>query len=344
MKINIPLIVILLTLFVVNLINITSIPLDNTINYVYLDNPNSVLISISDTDKLMYILCFFLMLINIYMSINYMLYRIHFKKSFAWLCCIIIIAALVFLIYSYIVEAETYKLFIENMGTVLRQYNPKSFTNNTNSFAAIILGGAFCSYAMYAVTNKPFFFLLGLFFCVNVVFPMSRICLVLSLALTLLIFAYKMFITWKGHAFRNINLIFLVTIFIAISALIMTNVTEVKEYIENVVFTNDSSINSRTPLWSLSISMVNHSHRFIGLGHGYFNTAFATILEGTLKMPHNLYVQTYGALGILGLIFLGVLICFILYRIFRLYKNNREAALVSIIGLFIVLTYYLVEG
>lgn len=61
MKINIPLIVILLTLFVVNLINITTIPLDNTINYVYLDNPNSVLISISDTDKLMYILCFFLM-------------------------------------------------------------------------------------------------------------------------------------------------------------------------------------------------------------------------------------------------------------------------------------------
>ena len=344
MKINIPVIIALLTLFIANVAVIASTPLEKTFEYVYRDEPGSTLVSIPSEYKVMYMFCFILMLLNIYISINYLISRLQFKKHFVWICLIGVAMGGFLLIYSYVTEGETYKLFLENMGTVLRQYNPKSLTNNTNSFAAILLGAGFCSYGLYAATKQHIWWMVGLFFCVNVVFPMSRICLLLAITLTLMIFAYKMIISWKGHEFRNLNLIFLVVLFLGMFAAMCYNVTEIREYIENVVMTNDSSIDSRTPLWKLTISMTQGLHRFFGNGHGYFNTAFSTILAGELKMPHNLYIQTYGALGILGLIFLGLLICYALYKIIRLFKNNREAALISIIGLLTVCVYYLVEG
>ena len=343
-RINIPLIIILSSLFIINLMVIITTPLENTFEYIYLENPGTTIVNITNEDKVMYILCFVLLLLNIYISFNYMIFRMQFKKQFAWICLIGILGGIFFVSYSYATEGETYQLFIENMATVLRMYNPKSITNNTNSYAAILLGAAFCSYSMYAITRKHLFWVIGLFFCVNTVFPMSRICLLLSMTLTLMLFAYKMIISWKGHAFRNLNLIFLVATTLTILVLVCYNVTEVREYIENVVMTNDSSINSRTPLWELTMSMTKDWHRYIGNGHGYFNTAFSTILAGELKMPHNLYIQTYGALGLLGDVLLGCLILFALYKIIRLYKNNREASLISIIGLATILVYYLVEG
>ena len=343
-RVNIPLIILLSCLFVINLIVIVTTPLENTFEYVYLEEPGTKIVTITNEWKVMYVLCFVILLLNIYISFNYMIFRVQFKKQFAWICILGIIIGFFLLIYSYVTEYETYQLFLENISTTVRTYNPQSLTNNTNSFAAILLGAGFCSYSMYAVTKKHIFWIIGLFFCMNTLFPMSRICLALSLALTLMIFGYKMIISWKGHAFRNLNLIFLVATTLAVLVLMCMNVTEIKEYIETVIMTNDSSINSRTPLWSLTMSMTQDWHRYIGNGHGYFNTAFSVILNGELKMPHNLYIQTYGALGILGDVLLGCLILFALYKIIRLYKNNREASLISIIGLATILVYYLVEG
>ena len=344
MRINIPLIIILSCLLIINLIVIVTTPLENTFEYVYLDNPGEILVTITNEDKVMYIICHILLLFNIYISFNYLVYRFAFKKQFIWLLLIIVTAGFIFLIYSYINEWETYKLFIENISTTVRTYNPKSFTNNQNSFAAILLGSEFACYGLYSATKKRFFWMIGLFFAFNTIFPMSRICLLLAIALSFMLFSYKMILTWKGHEFRNLNLIFLVAVGITIFVLMCKNVTEIKDYIENVIMTNDSSINSRTPLWHLTFSMTQGFHRYIGNGHGYYNTVFSTILAGELKMPHNLYVQTYGASGILGLVLLGCLILYALYKIVRLFKNNREAALISIIGLITILTYYLVEG
>ena len=347
MRINIPLIIIMSCLFVVNLIVIVTTPLENTFEYVYLETPGTALVTITNEHKVMYILCFVLLLLNIYISFNYLFYRVKFSKHFAWICILGIIGGFFFLIYSYVTEGETYKLFLENIQTTVRTYNPLSLTNNQNSFAAILLGAAFCSYGMFAVTRNHLFWIIGLFFCVNTMFPMSRICLILSIVLTLMIFAYKMIITWKGHAFRNLNLIFLVVAPLTVFVIMCFNVTEIKDYIENVIMTNDSSINSRTPLWELTVSMTQGFHRFIGNGHGYFNTAFAyiTLPYGQLKYPHNLYFTTYGALGIMGLAMVGCLILFSLYKIIRLFiKNNRESALISIIGMSMLMVYYLVEG
>ena len=111
-----------------------------------------------------------------------------------------------------------------------------------------------------------------------------------------------------------------------------------REYIENVIFTKNSSIISRIPLWEITLSMTTSAHNLFGNGHGYFNTALATITDGSLKMPHNLYVQIFGALGVIGLIVFTSLTAFIIYKI------NREASLISIIGLITILIYYIVEG
>lgn len=344
MKINIPLLVILSCLFIMNLIVIITTPLENTFGYIYLDEPGSVLITITNEYKAMYIICFFLLLMNIYISFNYLVFRVEFKRQFAWLCLLIIFGGLVFVAYSYITEYEVYIVFLQNMSSSVINHNPKSFTNNRNNYAAILLGAAFCSYAMYAVSKKHIFWIIGLFFCINVVFPMSRICLLLSIILTLLFFFYVMIVSWKEHKFRNANLIFLVLLFLSIFIAMCFTVEEIREYIERILLNRHSSINSRTPLWELATSMTQGFHRFIGLGHGYFNTAFSQINIENVKMPHNLYIQTYASLGFLGLALLASLICFIIYKIVRLYKNNKDASLMSIIGSIIVLAYYIVEG
>ena len=344
LKINIPLIIILSCLFIVNLMVIVTTPLENTFNYVYNDAPGSTLITITNEYKVMYIICFILLLLNIYISFNYMVFRLQFKRHFIWICLLGLIIGSFMLIYSYITEWETYKLFIENIATTVRTYNPKSLTNNTNSFAAILLGAGFCCYGLFSATKKHIFWIIGLFFCMNTLFPMSRICFVLSFALSIAIFFYQMIMTWKGHQIRNINLSLIVIILIVVFFIMRYNVPELRDYIEHVLLTNNSSINSRKPLWELSINLTQDFHRFIGLGHGYFNTVFSIINNETVKMPHSLYVQTYASLGFVGLGLFAALIAFALYKIVILYKNNREASLISIIGLATVLVFYLVEG
>ena len=115
MKINAQLIIVLLTVFLINIITILITPLDNAINYVYHGSQQSVLITITNEYKIEYIICFFLMLLNIYISINYMIYRVRFSKHFAWLCLIIITFALIAVIYSYIAEQLTYELFFQDI-------------------------------------------------------------------------------------------------------------------------------------------------------------------------------------------------------------------------------------
>lgn len=343
-KINIPLIIVLSCLFIINLVVIATTPLENTISFTYPNQPESILVTISNEYKVEYILCFALLLFNIYISFNYLLYRIKFNKSFAWLCCIIITAALIFVIYSYATEGEVYKLFFKNIKDVLVGYNPKSFTNHRNSYAAILLGATFCSYAMNIITKKRFFYVFTLFFSINVIFPMSRLCLMLLIVLTLMIFIYKMIVSWKEHSFRNLNLLMALVFVAVLLGLIAFNDIELKKYIQHVLFTNNVTGKARQLLWACALSIVKDFHIFIGLGHGYFNTVFALANGEHVKMPHNLYIQTYGALGICGLIFLCALISFIIYKIIKLFKSNKDAAFVSLIGLIIVLSYYVVEG
>ena len=291
----------------------------------------------------MYIICFFIMLLNIYISFNYLLFHVKFKKHFVWICLLGVIIGLFMVSYSYIVEWETYKYYLENISKTVRSFNPKSLTNNPNNYAAILLGAGFCCYGLFAATRKHIWWIVGMFFCINIVFPMSRICLILSVGMTLMIFLYAMIISWKGHEFRNLNLLFLLIIPLSIFISMCFTIPEMREYIENILFTNDRSINDRMPLWELSISLTQGVHRFVGTGHGYFNTAFTTI-NGKVKMPHNLYIQTYASLGLIGVGLFALLICFAIYKIIRFFKTNREASLISIIGLVIILSYYLVEG
>lgn len=344
MKINIPLIIILSCLFVVNLVVIVTTPLENTFEYVYMDLPGSKVISINNEYKVMYILCFLLLLLNIYISINYLIQRVDFKKHFVWICLLIVAVGLFLVIYSYITEVDTYKTYFENMPKIIKLYNFKSLTNNTNNYATILLGAEFCSFGLYAATKKHVFWILGLFFCFNAVFPLSHICLFLSFVLVLLFLFYLIIVSWKGNVFRNLNYLFLIFLPIGIFIIMCFSIPELRTYIEQIIITNDSSLDTRTPLWRLTIIITQGYHQYIGNGHGYFNTAFSTIIDGQFKMPHNLYIQTYGALGFLGLTLLAALICFAIYKIIRLYKNNRDASLISVVGLIIVLTYYLVEG
>ena len=344
MKINIPLIIVLSCLFIVNLVVIAITPLENTINYIYMNTPGSKIVTISNEYKVMYILCFFLLLLNIYISINYLIQRVNFKKHFVWISLLVIAIGLFMIIYSYITEVETYRLFFENISSIIKWYNPKSLTNNSNSYAAILLGAEFCSFGLYAATKKHVFWIIAIFFCLNTIFPMSRICLLLSFGLILLFLFYLIIVSWKGHVFRNLNYLFLILFPICIFIVMCFNIPELKKYIEHILLSDDSSIDSRVPLWKLTVNMTQGYHQFIGNGHGYFNTAFSTIIDGRFKMPHNLYLQTYGALGYLGLTLLAALVCYSIYKIIRLYKNNRDASLISVIGLIIILTYYLVEG
>ena len=343
-KVNIPLVIILTILFFVNLIVILTTPLEKSFEYTYHDNSMIKNVVINNEYKVMYILCFLLLLLNIYISFIYLFNHIKFRKHFVWFCIIGIAFGFITLIYSYIKEWETYKLYIENMATTVRTYNPKSFTNHSNSYAAILLGTAFCSYGLYAVTNKHICWIIGLFFCINIIFPMSRICLPLSILLSLSIFGYKMFLTYRGNEKRNIILITIVVSLLLILLILYLSVEAIRDYIENVVFTKNSSYLSRLPLLEVALSMTYGVHSIFGNGHGYFNTAFSSLLNGEPKMPHNLYVQTYGALGFVGIALLIALVVFVIYKIVKLYKTNQEASLISTIGLVMVLIYYLVEG
>ena len=149
-----------------------------------------------------------------------------------------------------------------------------------------------------------------------------------------------MAISWKEHKFRNLNLIFLVLLGLGVCIAICLTITQIRESF----FSNGNFLGSRLYLWRLTIDITKEFHIFIGNGHGYYNTVLTTIMVGEVRNPHNLYIQTYGALGFLGLTLLAALICVAIYKIIRLYKNNRDASLISVIGLIIVLTYYLVEG
>ena len=343
MKINVPLIIILSCLFIVNLVVIATTPLENSVDFIY-TNPSTVVVVITNEYKVIYILAFFLLLLNIYISICYAVYRLEFRKQFAWICSLIVLAGASFVLYSYIAEWETYKLFFANITTDIKDYSPQSFTGHPNSYAAILLGSGFACFGLHVVTKKRLFLFLSIFFCTNIIFPFSRICLLLALIFLLLVFIYKMIVSWKEHFRRNINIIVVVTFLLTLLILVACNDTTIRNYIEHVVLSDNYTFKSRSLLWECALSIVKEFHSYIGVGHGYFNTVFAYCNIEHVKMPHNLYIQTYCSLGFLGVAFLAILICFIIYKIIKLFKNNRDAAFVSVIGLIVVMLYYLGEG
>ena len=158
-----------------------------------------------------------------------------------------------------------------------------------------------------------------------------------------------MIIHFKGHAFRNLNIIFLVVSTLTILVLVCIYVTDVREYLENVVFVSFGDFTGRKELWARTMEVTTEWHRFLGNGHGYFNTVFASINaiespEFIVKSPHNLYVQAYGAGGVLLLACLFALLCFVIYKIIRLYKENRNTFYASVYSLILFLAYFTFEG
>ena len=341
MPINIPIIIVLSILFVTNILVISTTPLENTISYTVGEEHLVTLITIDNLDKIIYIFEFALFLLSNYIMIVYPLYRFKSKVHFMWIAIIVIVFAFICVIYSYATEWETYKLYFDNIATTLKSYNPHSLTFNSNDYAAILLGAIYCCFACNMITKKRIFWIIAIFFGLNIPFPMSRICLILTVAIFLLFFGYKMFMSWKGHEVRNANIIFLVALIIIVLVLIGVYVPNARNYLENVVFVKIGDFTGRKQLWAFTIEITKGWHIAFGNGHGYFNTVFATIK--TVKSPHNLYLQAYGAGGIVLLVFLFALLCFVIYKIARLYKTNQGSFFASLLGMLLFLSYFVFE-
>ena len=347
----IPVICVMVALFVVNLVAIVLTPLEQTFVSTSIFEPYkfATTINITDFDKVVYVIRHILLLMGVYVDIVYFLYRFKGNKQFVWISFFVIAFALFCIIYSYCVETDKYRAFFADAKQSLLINNPFSILFHRNNYALAIFGGIICSIGCIMITHKRFFYILLAFFYMNIIFPMSRVCLVLAAATLIYFFIYKMIVSFKAHTFRNLNFIFLVVFALTLVILMCVGITEIREYISNIIFAHFGDFTGRKELWRRVLEITTDWHCFIGNGHGYFNTVFASIYAMeiptyVLKSPHNLYLQAYGAGGFLLVACLFALLCFVIYKIIRLYKTNKDSFYASVLALILVLAYFTFEG
>lgn len=186
----------------------------------------------------------------------------------------------------------------------------------------------------YNFYNKLFYYLLIFINSLGLVMSGGKVSFVLFLVFSIFIF-YKIFL--KNKDFKNLFIHLIILLFIVFLfylfwlstknlilskvSLISTQNIEFSNWIENFYTFNtykETSVNRRIEIWQIVLDYNFKNFKNFIIGYGPF--AFGKILEKDYIHTHNLFFEFFLSYGLLGFIYLLILI-FLIYKKLSLAKN-----------------------
>ena len=329
---------------------------------VVVDYYKHAYIYISLEQRIMYILISFTALYLVYIFIWVLPRKIRYIKELDIAMYIIIIFAIVAMIYSFAVDREKYLSFFIALRDP-EQYFPygiSSFLGNRNSFGIAMTFACFACLYLHHTSKKWWFIPLSFIFVIESVLISSKtnvlVCAIVELVYLIAIFVFQfkkrlkfsiiivsvigfLLLTFAGlvviHAINN-N--FLATGF--------SYLEKLYDYFIGNVLQNANSFTGRNRQHEKVLQLLNMGYWGIGLGYGLFNYVFqgmenignvpnmfvwdkttiytyhsdTSVLTDT---PHSSYFQMLGTGGIPTLVVYGLLICYLIFAMVRVFKKHK---------------------
>ena len=279
------------------------------------------------------------------------------RNQFTYVVLPAVVIATIGVLYSLVFERNT-------ISTVLNGGNPeliKSIFHSKNAYGIFLFNGsAVATFIFFADSRRwtkfiaivlPVFLVMS--FIINC--KLAAICI---LVLLILSYAYAIFRYFKTRSYISYILLGLALV-VSLGIVLLFTVPSLhndgflaKVYdkiISSITDINISSFIGRTDEWAMVPRMTNGIYRFIGFGtaSGYqLITAYTSINAATSRGVydlHNAYVDFYAYHGIIGCLLLVFLYAYIVYLIYKLFRNNKSMALLVSMIFFVSILFGMAE-
>ncbi len=335
-------------IFVIGVITLLLFPSEKNFSFILPgDEMKIVAYKLSNVDRFRYIFQYFVLLSLFYAIVDTIPKIFDFDVPFILsILCIGIVSILIFI--SYFKDFESYINIFKNINTDhFYIYKIRSVFFNENSYAAIIFVGLFATLYLHSKNSKFYWYIIDLFFFLNILLTMCKTVIICSFVLNLGYFISRFFITLKEHKKRNIITIsivapLLLAFFISQPILYFHNEiahTFISNFFDNSGFT---TLKSRFDIYKNAFSMVNQTNVLFGTGY-HISSDVMYALCGTPFM-HNGLLELLSSGGIF-LLTCGILILvFIIWQIVKYFKKHVIDSSRTIIFIVTMLIYMLVES
>jgi hypothetical protein len=258
-----------------------------------------------------------------------------------------IIVALSSCLYSYVKEWFIYSSILNPAQALDPYYSPRSFTNNRNTYASLLLIGIFASFYLFTRTRKWWYFAIGVFLGVNVILTLSKTAIMCAIVFLFIFVIYDCVKTVKTNPFLSSLILILVAFFFIFPFLVRPLglaekydvLAKIDSYVRNITDLHDihgfSSLMDRSNIWStiLTFSFSDLTKTLFGIGDWNFSWYLGFLMGGNgayIESAHSGFFDVLGRLGLIGVAFYLVLLGYFVCGIVDNYKHKRNGSTVLV--------------
>jgi O-antigen ligase len=271
----------------------------------------------------------------------------------------VIAVALVAILYSYISEGASYSNIFSHIQNEGDYQPPQSFTNNRNTYGALLWMGIMATLFMHVRNHRWWDFLIVLFLYLNVLLTISRTSIICSSIFILAWFIWFYAATVKTHPVGD-NVVLGVILFLIVLAVIVVNtpliyhlprirhlVEKLKDQLGNV---QGFTLDWRTPIWSATIDVWKSSPLTIlfGLGDWNFTWYLGWYYEGfgagAMGYAHSGFFDVLGRLGLFGIVMYGLMLAYFVFLIIKSFKAKHRTTFTTLLMLVMMLCHSFSES
>lgn len=276
------------------------------------------------------------------------------SRSWDFYFYVIIVVALAAILYSYISEGASYSNIFSHIQSEGDYQPPQSFTNNRNTYGALLWMGIMSTLFMHVRNHRWWDFLIVLFLYLNVLLTISRTSIICSSLFILAWFIWFYAATVKTHKVGD-NIILGVLILLIVIAAIIVNtplistmprienlVEKLKDQLGNV---QGFTLDWRTPIWSATIDLWKSSPltMLFGLGDWNFTWYLGWYYEGfgagKMGYAHSGFFDVLGRLGLFGIVVYALMIAYFVFLIIKSFKARHRTTFTSLLMLVVMIIH-----
>lgn len=254
-------------------------------------------------------------------------------KAFAYGLYVVMIVSV---IYSLIKETNNYGLIFQKLfapgseSSHIEDYGLKSFFNHRNIYGVYIEGTIGATLICYGISQKKRFLLISILLYIYLFLTICKTGIIIT---TAIFFIYLIWLAIRkireGSKKGKVLLVSLVSLatVIAVTFTILCSVNEKFRLLLSNYFVNGYTFTSRTYIWQNTLTILSPAWWLTGRGYGTYNVILhnANIISSTddTASAHSWIFSALGRAGIVGLIFMTLVIIVTISLLFRLYKKHN---------------------
>lgn len=352
-KPNYVLIGILGVLFVIQIINVCIYKNSTTFNFLSADGETtySVTMNFTAENRLVALFSFLGTMFGILLALDIIYQVADFKTTLKYICYVILLCALVFIIIGLIKYPNRYFLLYQHLtdGQLYHASIPSIFQTK-NEYAVVLFIGVLAGIYLHLMDKKWYWLVASLYCYVNIIHTLSKAMIIAGILVILSYLICIFFTTYKKHKKMNLITLSIVggaILTLLIAALIYLGVNNKFEaLLKTIYYTKGSdTFQTRIYIWQKALVIINSTNWVTGTGHVLFGEIMhqmnlvdvANGESAARYSAHSAYLQYIGEGGIIFLLAEIFIIGFAIYLGVKHFKENKEVVILS----FTIITIYL---